>query len=310
MIIGLSNFKKSIYKYYNNIKNKEISFECLAYFIIYNNTNNILCELNNIFPEEIKEVLESDFKGYCNNSDKNEKDLYLYNYILKLDLIFAQKEEEFNKNNKKIVIDIPNIQSEQKNLLLSYYTIKNRNKRDYKPKLIINYEKQFRNFNNQKENKEEIKSKKFLIIGNECKEVNINEKPRYDDEDNKNSSNLKLDNSVTIVLPEIKLSTYKEHLSLNNIYELFNKCIIGSRIFPAYLQTAITNENKEKLKYAKNYFEILYSMYKNKKEVDNSIVNEKSNEFISSFQDMIVKLKDAGINLEGNTELNKIKKKI
>ena len=102
--------------------------------------------------------------------------------------------------------------------------------------------------------------------------------------------NLKLDNCITIVLPEIKLSDYKESISLNGISELYNKCIIGSRIFPAYLQTAITNENEENLKNAKNYFEILLSIFKSMKENDDSFINEKSKEFNSSFQDMIVKL--------------------
>ena len=56
-------------------------------------------------------------------------------------------------------------------------------------------------------------------------------------------------------MTEIKLSDYKENISLNDILELYNKWIIGSRIFPAYLQSAITNENEENLKNTKNYFE-------------------------------------------------------
>ena len=310
-IDGIAKFKNEVYNiYYNNTNNKkgEITFESLAYHIIYN-TRNCLYKLNDILPKEIQEILEYDFNGYRRSSDKNEQELYLYNYILKLSSIFEQKEDEFNRNKKSIIINDPNIKNEQKNLLLSYYSIRDKNDIDYKPKLIMNYEKQFRNFNKEIEKNEETKSQKYLIIGNECKEVNINEKPKYED-DNKNSSNLKLDNSISIVLPEIKLSIYKEKLSLNSICELFNKCIIGSRIFPAYLQTAITNENEENLKNAKNYFEILYSMYKNKKEEDNSIINEKSNEFISSFQDMIVKLNDAGINFKGNKDLSKIKQNI
>jgi len=39
-----------------------------------------------------------------------------------------------------------------------------------------------------------------------------------------------------------------KNISLNGILELYNKCIYVSRIFPAYLQSAITNENEENLK--------------------------------------------------------------
>ena len=87
-----------------------------------------------------------------------------------------------------------------------------------------------------------------------------------------------------------------------------NNLIIGSRIFPAYLQTAIINKSNEKLEDSLNYFEILYSIYKmvnNNK--NNSLIYLKINEFIYSFKDMIIKLKNAGINFESNSILNSIK---
>ena len=47
-------------------------------------------------------------------------------------------------------------------------------------------------------------------------------------------------------------------------------------------------------------------IYKNKKENNNSIIKEKYKEFISSFEDMIVKLKDANIDFSSIPELKKI----
>ena len=224
-------------------------------------------------------------------------------------MLFENKEEEL-RELKKIKINNPDIQIEQKNLLFSYYSIKDGENIDINyPNLIINYQKQFKNFFEEKKNDgEENKSEKYLLIGNGCKQVNIDEKPKY--EENKNSSKLKFNDSISIVLPEIELNYYNEHLSLKNLNELFNKCIIGSRIFPAYLQIAIINKNDENLMNSKNYFDILYSMYKNKKENDNSIIKEKYKDFISSFEDMIVKLKDTNIDFKSVSELNKINKNI
>ena len=60
-----------------------------------------------------------------------------------------------------------------------------------------------------------------------------------------------------MILPEIDLVKYQENLSLIKILELYNTLIIGSRILPAYLQTAIINESEDNLKelnILKNYF--------------------------------------------------------
>ena len=134
------------------------------------------------------------------------------------------------------MINIPDILNEQKNLLYSYYSNRERINYEYKPKIISNYERKIRSFNNSNNcsTNEEKSYEKYLIIGNDSKNVDIKEEPNLDLE-SKDSMNLKLDNCITIVLPEIKLSDYKESISLNGISELYNKCIIGSRIFPAYL---------------------------------------------------------------------------
>ena len=300
---GIKEFINEIKNFKDEAESKDITFEGLAYHIMFN-TNNILNPLHNSFPSYIKEILDYDFQYYNkNSSSKDDQNLALYNYILKLRDIFTEKENELNRNNKKIMVTIPEIVNEQMNLLYSYYSIREKENFEYQPKIISNYQRQIRAFNKNNSINEEKGYEKYLIIGNDSKAVDINEKPNLNLE-SKDFMNLKLDNSITIILPEIKLSDYKENISLNGISELYNKSIIGSRIFPAYLHNSIINEKEENLKSAKNYFEILLSIFKNIKENDNSFINEKSKEFNSSFQDMIVKLKNAGINFNSNKTLN------
>jgi hypothetical protein len=111
-----------------------------------------------------------------------------------------------------------------------------------------------------------------------------------------------------MILPEVDLEKYKEYISINKILELYNSIIIGSRIFPAYSQTAIVNENEDNLKQSSQYFEVLFSIYKNNSKGDNnSLIYLKINEFVSSFKDMVIKLKNAGVDFKNNNSLNSIK---
>jgi len=96
-----------------------------------------------------------------------------------------------------------------------------------------------------------------------------------------------------MILPEVDLKKYQDNLSLNIILELYNALIISSRILPSYLQTAIVNESNENLNESSKYFEILYSIHKNIKGNNKSLIHLTINEFVSSFNDMIMKLKNA-----------------
>lgn len=142
------------------------------------------------------------------------------------------------------------------------------------------------------------------MLGNQYNPVEKNEKQNLENLEDK--LNLKLDNSITIVLPKIDLVKYQENLSLNKILELYNILIIVSRLLPAYLQTAIINESEDNLKESSKYFEILFSIYKNINSKNNSLIYLNINEFISSFKDMIMKLKNARINFRKNALLNSI----
>ena len=265
--------------------------------------NNVIYELHKTFPSYIQKKLEFDFNYYRTSSREDDKDLALYNYILRLQDIFESKIKEFNKQYKKIKVILPDTFEQQKNLLIKYYSIDS-NIIENNPKIISNYDKQFKIFNN-KDNNEIISSEKYLIIGNQSNPVNKNEKQNLENIEDK--LNLKLDNSITMILPEVDLAKYQDNLSLNKILELYNAVIIGSRILPAYLQTSIVNENADNLKESSKYFEILYSIYKNINGNNSSLIHLTINEYILAFSDMIMKLKNAGISFRGNNLLNSIK---
>ena len=300
---GIHVFKNYIYKFKANAESEDIKFEGLAYHILYY-TNNILFKLHGSFPAYIKEKLNKDFNYYRISSKDNDKDLALYNYILRLQEIFESKIKEFYKQNKKIKIVLPDAPEQQTKLLISYYSIKP-NQVVNNPKILTNYEKQFKSFKKKSDDKEIISSEKYLIVGNKSNAVDKDEKQKFDNLDDK--LNLKLDNSISMILPEVDLARYQENLSLNKILELYNALIIGSRILPAYLQTAIVNESNEKLNESANYFEILFSIYINIKDNNYSLIYLIINEFVSSFRDMIMKLKNAGVNFRTNKLLNDIK---
>jgi hypothetical protein len=60
------------------------------------------------------------------------------------------------------------------------------------------------------------------------------------------------------------------------------------------------------LEESSKYFEILFSIFKNKNKNNNSLIYLKLTEFISSFKDMIVKLKNSGIDSKSNPILKDI----
>ena len=281
-----------------NAESEDLIFEGLAYHIM-NNTENSLENLHESFPKSIRDKLDSDYKYYKLSERINEKDLALYNYILRLGEIFYERELDFQNENFKIKINHPDFLKEQKQLLFSYYSFSKYdfNRTKFRPKILENYENQLKAIEIEKDKIKKNSTQKYLIIGNQINQVDINEKPKIEVLDNK--FDLKLNNlSIAIILPEIELIQYQKNYTLNKVLELYNKLIIGSRIFPAYLQAAVINKNKENLEKSSKYFDVLYSIYSNitkNESINNSLINIKVNEFILSFKDMIIKMKNANV---------------
>ena len=117
----MNKFLKEVDSFKNIIESSRVTFEGIVYYII--NKNNFIKDLQEIFPNNIKELLRSDFDYYINSTAKDKKYLASYNYILKLQDIFNKKENEFNKQNNQIQITTPEILELQKNLLFDYYFI-------------------------------------------------------------------------------------------------------------------------------------------------------------------------------------------
>ena len=90
---------------------------------ISSHTSNLIHELHKTFPENIQKILDSDFTYYRVHSEEKDKNIALFNYILKFENIFDAARKKFTNKNKKIKIILSDIFEEQKNLLISYYSI-------------------------------------------------------------------------------------------------------------------------------------------------------------------------------------------
>ena len=288
-------------------ESSNITFELLAYHMIWD--INFVKELHKIFPQSIKRQLNQYFINYNKAKEREERILAAYNYILKFQEIFDKKEKEFNQRKKKIEFITPDLLEEQKNLLFNFYSIEQPSRSEQLPNIIQTYDKKkVMSFKNTIIDKEKKSYKKFLIVADESKNAEENEKQSIEKSDIKVI--IKMDNSTPMQLPKIDLEKYQQNLSLNNILELYNNIIIGSRIFPAYLHSTVIQNKKEDLEYSSQYFDILFSIYKNNKgkiKNNNSLIYIKLNEFISSFEDMVIKLKNAGVVFIHYNELNSIK---
>ena len=105
ILIGMESFRKQIFNFNANNNNKDLVFENIIYFLLHNE-NNIFQKLFNCFTKEIQDKLINDYKNYLSSSNNSyDKTVFLYNYIIKINDIFIEKEEEFNKNGRKIMVD-------------------------------------------------------------------------------------------------------------------------------------------------------------------------------------------------------------
>ena len=101
----MGTLKEKIINFNDNKNNKDLVFENIIYFLLDNNRNNIFQNLFNCFTKEIQDRLINDYENYLFTSKNDDKDIFLYNYIIKLNDIFIEKEEEFIKNGRIIKID-------------------------------------------------------------------------------------------------------------------------------------------------------------------------------------------------------------
>ena len=112
---------------------------------------------------------------------------------------------------------------------------------------------------------------------------------------------------IRIKIPKL-IDKYNKPSSLSNLSMKYENYIIGARIFPSYLREALITNKQKKIEKSSEYFNRLYSFYKNIIEYNGkSLLNEKINEYKNSFEKTIQKLKRAGIQFDKINILKDIK---
>ena len=304
---------ESIKKNFEEMRNNKKNFLYFGY-LLYKNDLKIIQIIEKYFPQEIRKDpnIERYFDKYKNVHDERSKTLVLHNLFIE---IYNKFKEKFNiiKENKYSVVFDSIIEINKK-----YYTYKEPQKHNYKNKLyqLSNYIKQLipqiqkskkaSTENRKKKEEKVIISKKLLIIGD--KAINLEEeyKERSLNDINEKKTNINTEN-ITIILPDINFN--ENDICLQYLMQLYNRCTLGTKVFPAFIKNAVTFNKNEDIEKAQLYFTNLYYYFKTKplkSEKDYSIISSKTNEFFDAFKIMIGKMKNANISLSSIDDLNSI----
>ena len=291
------------FKRLENMKSRTFSFSFLANLII-EKPENILKYIKLYFPESIKSLIIEDLEYVLNNLNNiyireinyDKYNLSKYNIIYKLYTIFKAKKEEIEKNNNIInnsSLSLNEINNKIKELNDKFYT--------YEIKMT-NYDKIIQDILKSKEevnkNIEEsislITADKFLINNNDRKEVNIKTKPIEKlDIPNNNFNNLVEINEI--IQPKV--------ISINSIEEFFENCIYKTQIFPSFIRYIVINKNEDLKLKAINIFSKLYNIYKSLEYSNYPLIFRKIKDYKRSFEIMLSKLKQSGIDFSEDNEL-------
>jgi len=109
IILMVKIFKKKLDNYNRIIKINDISFEFIAYHIF--NTYNFLYNFHKCLTKKIQNILSCDYHYYINSNKNDDKDLALYNYIIKLYSIFEGLKKEFIESGWKLKLNAFDIQT-------------------------------------------------------------------------------------------------------------------------------------------------------------------------------------------------------
>ena len=163
------------------------------------------------------------------------------------------------------------------------------------PQDFQNYFNRFENSMPKEDNNDYLKSKKVNIKGNQSEIVDEKKKPEINIE-KINNENIHLDNDIEIDFPDIKLFNDNYSMNLKNIHEFLNKYIIYCRIFPLYIRHL--KKNKKDLKDEEEKLGLLIGVYNSiRKRKENELINSIAEEYIKIFEEMIIKLKNAKVNI-------------
>ena len=86
--------------------------------------------------------------------------------------------------------------------------------------------------------------------------------------------------------------------------KFFESYIYKAQIFPAFIRYILINKNEDLKIKATNIFSELYNIYKSLKNYNHPIISKRIDEYKKSFEIMLSKLKQSGIDFSEDNELN------
>ena len=294
----INKYKNFIKEYKGKYREEKISFECLIYHI-YKNPSKMMYIIIQFLPEDKKSTFQNiynqfDFERNKRNSNTKDKEIVLYKFIYNFHKFFIEQKEKFENIGKQIRKSNPIFENRHEEMLFNYISIP----RTYpeKPKDLKNYLDKIENTQPKEENKDYSKGKIINIKGEQSEIVNEDKKPK-DNFDIINNENIHLDNDIKIDFPDIGLFKANYSMNINNINEFLKKYIIYCRIFQLYIWHL--KINKLNLNEAVEKYGLLFGVYNSiKNNKNNPIIKGIAEEYIKSFEDMIIKLKNTNIKFD------------
>ena len=273
--------------------------------------NGMIEQIEKLFPKQIINQLKGYFEEIYNyNNYKNNYFLGEINFFAELKEIFFEK---YRNNGLRYIAELDELKIIQKKLLIELYQNKNEIVLEENiPESMLNYKLILENIikTKESEDKEELQinsqiGKLFLLHGINSEKLENN----YNMPKQKNVIEYQqlINKKIRIKIPKL-IDKYNKPSSLSNLSIKYENYIIGARIFPSYLREALITNKQKKIEKSSEYFNRLYSFYKNIIEYNGkSLLNEKINEYKNSFEKTIQKLKRAGIQFDKINILKDIK---
>ena len=326
------NFYLDILKRFENLKKNYFSFAYFAY-LIFEKTKDTLTSFITYLPDCIKIQINSEMTYILNNLDKIEDwdknkwaklNIEKYNLILKLYVIFSKKKSEIENNNSTINLShidlnlINNKVEELQNKLYLYNpNSKQMTKIDSIGKLAQDIErisqeilksKEERNKEKELDNNTKIESitaDKFLIIDDKIKSVDINTLPTK-------SINLSDINNKSNSIDEIELEDIIQPniFSINSLMEYFGSCILKTQMLPAFIRYSFISKKDDQMTKSTNIISELFNLYNVLENHNFSLISPRIEEYQKSFEIMLSKLHNSGVDFSKDTNIKSLLKKL
>ena len=326
------NFYLDILKRFKNIKKYNFSFAYFAY-LIFEKTKDTLNSLISYLPECIIKKINPEITYILDNLDKieswdndkwNEFNRQKYELIVKLYVIFINKKSEIESNNNTINLSqvdlnkVNNKVEELKNELFKYNpNSKQTTKIDSIGKLSQDIEKISQDILKSKEERnkqkaldnnkktESIIADKFLIIEDKIKSVDKNTLPAK-------SINLSDINNKSNTIDEIEIEDIIQPnvFSINSLMEYFGSCILKTQMLPAFIRYSFISKKADQITKSTNMISELFNLYNVLENHNFSLISPRIEEYQKSFEIMISKLYNSGVDFSKDKSIKALLKKL